>query len=90
MTEVFQQGYLSYAGAKDTYVNRWFPDTNYGWYNTVAVRPDNYMSGFFYFDLTSIPAFANIISAQLDLYCTGTGGQLVEGRAYRVLRQWVD
>jgi len=87
---IFQQGNLGYAGTKDTYINRWFPDTSYGWVNTMSVRPDNYVSSLVYFDLTSIPAGANVISAQLNLYCTGTGGQPMDVRTFRVLRSWAD
>jgi len=90
ITDTFQYGYLGYTGVRDTYINQWFPDTNYGWYNTMSIRPVNYASSLLFFDLTSIPAYANVISAQLGVWCTGTGGQTVDVCSFRVLRQWVD
>lgn len=87
-TKTFQYGYLGYTDTVDTYINRWFPDTNYGWYNTMSVRAGDYVASLIYFDVSSIPSFANVISATLQLWCTGTGGHTVNIDAYRILRPW--
>ena len=86
----FQEGLNSYAGTTDTYINRWFPDTSYGWYNTMSVRAADYMSSLVRFDLSSIPNSATVISATLQLWCTGTGGQTVDASAFRVVRPWSE
>lgn len=61
----------------DAYVNSSSPDTNYGDIDSLYVSA-NSEQDFTYvtFDLSSIPADANIISAKLKVYLSSTGGSI--------------
>ena len=61
----------------DTYVNSSSPETNYGSVDSMYVSA-NSEQDFVYvmFDLSSIPLEANIISAQLKIYLSSTGGEI--------------
>jgi hypothetical protein len=89
-TRTYQYGYLGYTDTQDTMLNQWFPDTNYGWYNTMWVRESDFMSSLVEFDISDIPSSATVVSATLGLWCTGSGGHTVDIGSYRVLRPWLE
>jgi hypothetical protein len=73
----------------DTYIDAGLPLGNYGNDNVLQVRPDNNADrrGLVKFDLSSIPANANITSATLYLYSQDNKtGQLTS--VYRVTSNW--
>ena len=63
-----QQGANGYAGADDTWIDGWSPDTNYGNSDTMKVRSGGWMSSLVRFDLSQVPAGATIIEADLALW----------------------
>jgi hypothetical protein len=65
---LLQEGLDGYTGASDAYINRYFPDLNFGITETIGVRSDEWTSGLIRFDLPSLPANAEITSAYLDLF----------------------
>jgi hypothetical protein len=69
----------------DAYVNSSSPDTNYGDIDSLYVSA-NSEQDFTYvmFDLSSIPADANIISAKLKVYLSSTGGSIYWSPADRI------
>lgn len=69
----------------DAYVNSSSPDTNYGDIGSLYVSA-NSEQDFTYvtFDLSSIPADANIISAKLKVYLSSTGGSIYWSPADRI------
>jgi len=69
----------------DAHVNSSSPDTNYGDIDSLYVSA-NSEQDFTYvtFDLSSIPADANIISAKLKVYLSSTGGSIYWSPADRI------
>jgi len=88
---IFQQGYLDYTGTTDTHISQWEPNNNYGNNVTLAIRQGNIRSALLRFDLSALPAGANVIQAKLGLYAlsqSNPGGTTIT--AYQVLRPWAE
>ena len=68
---------ITLEAVEDAYVNASSAETNYGSANSVYVSA-NSEQDFTYlkYDLTSIPAEANIVSASMEVYLTDTGGDI--------------
>jgi hypothetical protein len=65
---VIQQGLNGYAGAIDTYLNKWIPGKNYGKDGYIRTHTSGEQVGLLRFDLSALPADATIISATLWLH----------------------
>jgi len=65
---ILQQGFDGYTGTEDTYISSWFPTANYGISDTLRVRSDGVEEGLIRFELPALPAGAQLLDAQLDLY----------------------
>lgn len=95
-TEVtFQQGLSGYAGATDSYIHLWNPDTNFSTQSQLWVRSDMqpypYASGVIRFDVTDIPPEALIKAATLKLSVVQsgtTGNRLMNISSYGIRRPW--
>jgi hypothetical protein len=71
---VIQQGLDGYAGATDSYLNKWIPGKNYGFDGYIRTHTSGEQVGLLRFDLSALPANATIISATLSLFLeTGFG-----------------
>ena len=68
-TIVFQQGVSppGYTGAKDTYIDGWYPNANYSDRTYLWFREDNWQVPLLNFDVFSIAGTA-IVHAELELY----------------------
>jgi hypothetical protein len=73
----------------DTYINSWYPSTNYDASHFVNVRQGDVMAALLHFDMAGV-AGQEIRSARLELYASkrSNSAQLTIS-AYRVLRPWV-
>ncbi len=73
----------------DTYINSWYPSTNYDASHFVNVRQGDVMAALLHFDVAAV-AGREIRSARLELYAgrRSNSAQLTIS-AYRVLRPWV-
>ena len=90
----FQQGVspAGYAGCQDTYIVSWYGyrDYNYCSSSNTQVRSGDQEATLIRFDVSSIPAAATILSAELRLYVewtSGAGLTLPLG-VYQVNRPW--
>ncbi|GAB4406595.1 MAG: hypothetical protein Kow00123_19270 [Anaerolineales bacterium] len=89
-TATFRYGANGYAGSVDTYMDQWQVTSNFAGLTHFSVRTYDVMAGLVRFDVSSIPAGANVISASLTLYATyQSNGNMFDGLVYRVLRPWV-
>jgi len=90
-TVTFQQGAGGYSGVADTYISSSGADSNYNWDVLLTVRSTDITASLLRFDVSSIPANATILSAQLQLYTIGqSNSAYMCARPYAVLRPWVD
>ncbi|MBT8102972.1 MAG: DNRLRE domain-containing protein [Gammaproteobacteria bacterium] len=82
---------LGKAAGKDTMIDRWFDIQNYGALDNLIVRSDPFrmQRALLEFDLSAIPASAEIISAKLELEqrAIGTPGAI---GVHRVTRGWLE
>lgn len=91
----FQQGFSSYTGCTDTYIDQAVPGTSNAAALTLIADYDfsaypttsNIRMGLVKFDISSIPSTAIVVDAFLDMYCAveGKGAQL-----HRMLVSWSD
>ena len=89
-TATFRYGANGYTGSVDTYMDQWQPGGNFAGLTHFSVRTYDVMAGLLWFDVSSIPAGANVISASLTLYATyQSNGNMFDGLVHRVLRPWV-
>ena len=90
-TVTFQYLANGYTGFTDTYINLYAETTAYGSATDVKVRSYDIMAPLMRYDLSSIPASANITSATLTLYTTyRSNAGTMSATAHRMLRSWVD
>jgi len=69
--------YTTIDSIADAYVNASNPETNFGGVANLYVSANSAIDfSYIKFDLTSIPPGANIISANLTVYFSGTGGDI--------------
>ncbi|MBC7257980.1 MAG: DNRLRE domain-containing protein [Chloroflexi bacterium] len=88
-TATFRVGVNGYTGSVDTHMDQWQPTSNFAGLTHFSVRTYDVMAGLVRFDVSSIPAGANVISASLTLYATyQSNGNMFDGLVYRVLRPW--
>ena len=86
---VLQQGWNGYEGVQDAYISSWAPDKNYGDQAALYVRSNDLLSVMMRFDLSTIPADAEIESAMLSLWAyQSTNSNLLVADLYSVLRPW--
>ena len=89
-TLLFQQGNGGYTGARDTYLDRWYPYQNYGEELTLALRAVDVRSILIQFDLGILPPDAQVESATLELYVYGRSNiRSLTASLYPVLRPWL-
>jgi sugar lactone lactonase YvrE len=87
---VLQQGLNGYAGAQDTMLYAWNPDTNYGSEASLYVRSNDFQSPLLRFELLGIPADAIIDDATLSMYVYASSNpNLLVADVFPVLRPWV-
>jgi len=86
----FQQGNAGYAGASDTFLDRWNSEENYGNRGDLAIREgmDTSLLRFDHLGLL-LPEGSEVRGAQLRLYVT-FGGNNAELSCYRMLRSWAE
>ena len=86
---VLQQGWNGYEGVQDAYISSWTPDQNYGDQAALYVRSNDLLSVMLRFDLSTIPADADIESAMLSLWAyQNTNSNLLVADVFSVLRPW--
>lgn len=83
---VLQQGHDGYAGAQDTTLDQWSPDTNSCHSEFIKVGYHQQYASVVRFDVTSIPADARIVQARLELYARAWDGTQVGVSAYYITR----
>ncbi len=94
ITVVFQRGVqpdIYYTGMSDTYLDKWYPDTNRGNDPMLKVHPneDGRERTLVYFDIARIPADATVVEASLHLYTFYWSQSFpLTIHAYRVLKEW--
>ncbi len=81
-----QQGNGGYAGAEDTYLDRYNAGSNYAWADSLKVGYKQTLAGLLQLDVSSIPQGASISSAELQVYAMGWGGANIGIGAYALLR----
>jgi hypothetical protein len=90
-TVELQFGVNGYTGSADTHLDSWLPTDNFAGATSFSVRTYDIMAGLLRFDLASIPASANVVSATLTLYASyQSNGNQMDIYLHRVLREWVD
>ncbi|MCP4168938.1 MAG: DNRLRE domain-containing protein [Chloroflexi bacterium] len=88
-TVTLQDGFLDYAGAKDTYISSWSPDLNYDDSNTLTVRSDGAMAALLGYDISVLPADIAIKQATLSLYPKERSNpQTLDVSIYALLHPW--
>jgi hypothetical protein len=91
VTVILQNGLDGYAGASDTWIDRWNPTQNYDETDRdfLRIRSDMQQSPLIRFDLSPIPAGATVLSARLDLLIASrTNANSLPAEIYRLLRPW--
>jgi len=81
-----------YTGGRDTYINRWIPNTNFGLENRLILGQSQAYRTLLYFDLApaAIPSGATIVGADVGIYCHARNlFNSMEARAYQVIRPWL-
>ncbi|MEM4724086.1 MAG: DNRLRE domain-containing protein, partial [Candidatus Hadarchaeum sp.] len=86
-TVVLQQGVNNYTGYEDTYIHMWNPDTNYCSLNMFRVGYRQQYAALLYFDLSPVPANAQVTEAYLEIYATGWSGSDMAIDAHGILRR---
>jgi len=80
----------SNAGGADTYISAWYPNTNYGTATELTLKNDGVFAPLLRFDLSSLPANAEVLQAALQTYVVSRSGSgAVTVGVYGVLRPWV-
>ena len=85
-----QEGRSGYTGARDTFINGWAPDSNYGSYTRLFVRSGDWMASLLYFDLRGwLSANAQVQQATLRLYVqSASNSNSLEARVFQMRRPW--
>ncbi len=75
---------------RDTYINLWSENQNYGSNNTVIVRQGDVMAGLMYAPI-NLPSDAQVTSAKLHVYIVNrTNGGYLFTSVHKVLRDWSE
>ena len=88
-----RQGVAGYYGGSDTYLSHWSVNANYGADPLISVRSDGDKTAVLRFDLAgvSIPANAEVINAQLDLWVGDrSNSNPMDVGVYEMLRPWAE
>jgi hypothetical protein len=90
VTITLQQRKGGYLGTSDTYLYAYEPDRNFGLEAALKLRSGTHHP-FVRFDLSSLPAGAEVLSATLELYAYDADrGSELDIEVYEVLRSWVE
>ena len=82
---------LNYSPVADTYMSAWYPNDNFGNASTLIVRSFDINTALLRFDLSDIPAGAEILQADLDLYVTARSNEhILTADFYLMRRPWVE
>jgi len=86
---VLRQGEGGYAGASDTYISGWSPNSNYGDKPSMAIRSGDWMAPLIHFDIDQIPQDADVQRATLRLYMSSySNPNTLSAAAHMVVRLW--
>jgi len=82
----------SYAGVTDTYIESRQPRANYDWSQSLRVSDDGSVASLLRFDLSTVPAMAEIVEATLKLYVVldAHAGQNISLACFEVRRPWIS
>lgn len=87
----FQEGSGGYAGARDTTLDAWAPYSNFGGEGSLRVHAYDVRSALLMFDLSSIPKWAHVVEARLELYAEGRSADAsLPIAVYRVKWDWSE
>lgn len=86
VTVTLQYGADGYAGAEDTYLHQYAPDSNYCTQDFLRVGYKQQYAPLLRFDLSPIPSSATVQRATLQVYARGWSGSDMTINAYRVVR----
>jgi hypothetical protein len=91
-TTTLQQGLDNYDGCQDTRILAWQPSENYGDGDILSVRAYDKMASLLRFDLSPLPARAEVITASLQVYAyyRESDYRTLNVEAYNVLRPWAE
>lgn len=94
---VFQNGvgpFTTYDGVRDTYISNYNPGdqtVNYGLSPTLRLRSGDLESALIRWDISSVPAGANIVSAAISVHVDYRSNETsVPVSMYRMLRPWEE
>lgn len=88
-TRLYYQGYNGYEGATDTYLNDEAPEATHGTETKVHAKGFGPVKRILIrFDLSDIPAYAEIVDARLELYVSERYGNPTAVYAHRLLKAW--
>ncbi|NLE75871.1 MAG: DNRLRE domain-containing protein [Chloroflexi bacterium] len=89
-TQTFQAG-ASYSDSQDTYLDQWNPTQFYGNLGTFNVRGQGLRRGLLRFDVSTIPAYAQVQSATVSLYVASRATSApLDVAVYGLLRPWSE
>lgn len=90
-TMTLREGLDGYTGASDAHLDAWDPTRNRGQDRLVIVRSGNTRSALFRFDLSKLPAGAQVRSATLRLYVEESSNAIsMSIEVYRLRRAWEE
>ncbi len=89
VTRTFQQGVDGYAGTQDTFINQWVPEANHANEWHLSVRTGGAQVSLFRFDVSQIPAVADVAFATLKVYAVRRSNESAARlSAWMVNRDW--
>lgn len=88
-TRTFQQGVDGYSGTQDTFISEWDPGANHAGDWHMSVRTGGAQVSLLRFDVSPIPAEADVAFATLKVYAVRrSNGNSTELSAWNVNRDW--
>ncbi|MBC7223052.1 MAG: DNRLRE domain-containing protein, partial [Anaerolineae bacterium] len=79
------------GAVQDAYISLWYPTSNFGGNSLVGIRPVDVSAALFQFDLSALPAGAEVESATLELWVQRQSNiHSLTAEVYRVLRPWEE
>jgi uncharacterized repeat protein (TIGR01451 family) len=89
VTRTLQQGVAGYTGTEDTFINEWDPASSHGGEWHLSVRPGGVQVALFRFDVSGIPAAADVAMATLRVYgVSRSNDNPTRLTAWKVNRSW--